>query len=366
MSKKQRDIEKEERRRRRRDDDGRDRNRRTVKRERSASPRREKPAAPLHEISDIRSLIEVVEGHKLGFEFITEIGRYKKTETRVKETRPLYRCDICCMPDGFYARANTMLEHLKTQTHNRNFFRKKFDRDLSDTEELFDEVEAEWKTSGLQLDRMSSIVSLQEWRTGQVKLCRKMQELPLHKIVKRPRAEEQGDNGEDGHNFFPTLPPGLKNQIRESTEQDELADPNAPDHDDIAAPAQDQIGDQMDTKPAMAAATDNGDLLAVVSANAPNPKPFKHFHIQVAEQVKRFLYKYFSSEAEGYVKKIATREDFGILAKTLSHKYRAEEKESFVACGGKVEEIEMNPDMSDRIRVRIEMVMEEQPVLPEN
>ena len=110
----------------------------------------------------------------------------------------------------------------------------------------------------------------------------------------------------------------------------------------------------------------NGDLLACVSAGAApsKPKPVKDFHLEMANAVKQCLFKYYDPKTDGFVKKIATAPDFGKLAKSLSHRYRNEEKESFVAHGNNVVDIKMNPDMKERIRCRIEKLMEAHPVLP--
>ena len=128
------------------------------------------------------------------------------------------------------------------------------------------------------------------------------------------------------------------------------------------------------------------------AAKAPKSEhePVTVFHREVAKYVKQSLDKYYFpqvhrrlilsiiiirilycltcglnlfQEGQPNERRIADGTEYGLLAKGFSHRFRQEEKESYVAHGNEVETIVMTPDIKSRIKDRIDMEMEKKPVL---
>ena len=53
-----------------------------------------------------------------------------------------------------------------------------------------------------------------------------------------------------------------------------------------------------------------------------------------------------------------------MLAKQFSHDYRKVEKESYISVHGTLDDLELNLDMKDRIKMWIDMHFENRPELP--
>lgn len=66
-----------------------------------------------------------------------------------------------------------MMEHFATSGHIQNYFEKKYGEKYYDHGELLNHYEVESdKAAGIE--KMTSVVSLDEWRTANRKLCRIM------------------------------------------------------------------------------------------------------------------------------------------------------------------------------------------------
>ena len=96
--------------------------------------------------------------------------------------------------------------------------------------------------------------------------------------------------------------------------------------------------------------------------------PVKRFNQDVANWVMVCMNKYYQYKngmnRDTCVKKISDENEYGVLAKGFSHKYRKIEKESYLSVNSTLDGLELNLDMKDRLKMNIDMYFESQPLLP--
>merc|ERR1712126_351884 len=107
---------------------------------------------------------------------------------------------------------------------------------------------------------------------------------------------------------------------------------------------------------------------STVVANAVSTEydPVKKFNLDVANWVKNCLnyYYQYSYNRHSCIRKIPGPEEYQVLAKEYSKRFRKSEKESFIQVNRTLDGLEMNLDMKDRIKLNIDMEFETKPLIP--